>query len=61
LADGFITLENGETVGGFSGNMLWLPDDTYVCFCQYDKPPDDLLDISQAVSITLGGQTIAIN
>jgi hypothetical protein len=61
LADGFITLDNGETVVWLSGNMLWLPDDTYVCFCQYDKPPDGLLDISQAVSITLCGQTIAIN
>jgi hypothetical protein len=61
LADAFVTLENGETVGWLSGTMLWLPDDTYVCFCQYDKPPDGLLDISQAVSITLGGQTIPIN
>jgi hypothetical protein len=61
LADGFVTLENGETVVWLSGNMLWLPDDTYVCFCKYDVPPDGLLDISQAVSITLGGQTIAIN
>jgi hypothetical protein len=61
LVDGFVTLENGETVGWFSGNMLWLPDDTYVCFCQYDVSPDGLLDISQAVSITLGGQTIPIN
>jgi hypothetical protein len=61
LADAFVTLENGNTVGWLSGNMLWLPDDTYVCFCQYDKPPDGLLDLSQAVSITLGGQTITIN
>jgi hypothetical protein len=61
LADAFVTLENGETVVWLSGNMLWLPDDTYVCFCKYDKPPDGLLDISQAVSITLCGQTIPIN
>jgi hypothetical protein len=61
LADGFVTLENGETVVWYSGSMLWLPDDTYVQFCRYDVPPDGLLDISQAVSITLCGQTIPIN
>jgi hypothetical protein len=61
LADGFVTLENGETVVWYSGSMLGLPDDTYVQFCRYDVPPDGLLDISQAVSITLGGQTIPIN
>jgi hypothetical protein len=61
LANGFVTLESGETVVWLPGNMLWLPDDTYVCFCQYDVPPDGLLDISQAVSITLGGQTFPIS